>query len=64
MRAVRFGNDYRRTVIGICPDVNMQRNLAEKMKNRKAKAQKYEYRCGDTAEELEWKAVSFAGSYA
>ena len=22
------------------------------MKNRKAKAQKYEYRCGDTAEEL------------
>lgn len=34
------------------------------MKNRKAKAQKYEYRCGDTAEELEWKAVSFAGSYA
>ena len=28
------------------------------MKNRKAKAQKYEYRCGDTAEELEWKAVS------
>lgn len=25
------------------------------MKNRKAKAQKYEYRCGDTAEELEWK---------
>lgn len=30
MRAVRFGNDYRRTVIGIGPDVNMQRNLAEK----------------------------------
>ena len=25
------------------------------MKNRKAKAQKYEYRCGDTAEELEGK---------
>mgnify|MGYP000058069861 FL=1 len=34
------------------------------MKNRKGKAQKYEYRCGDTAEELEWKAVSLAGSYA